>query len=133
LNHLLLVEQCTSSSGLWAVWETRSVLQGVWNTQAAAQVLTAERTRVPHPGTVHSLSSCIRVGFSAEALTNAQRLADAFQQMRSIREPIQQGRGQAFVAEDLGPIGNAYMGGDEHGHLFVHGRAQLKEQVRPSR
>jgi len=107
LNHLLLVERCTSSSGLWAVWETRSVFQGVWNTKAAAQVLTTERTRVPHPVTVHSPSSFMLVGFSAEALTKAKRLADEFQNMRSIREPIQQGRGQAFVAEDLGPIGKA--------------------------
>lgn len=66
-----------------------------------------------------------------QTLANANRRADAFQDVGSIREPIQPCRGQAFVAKDLGPIGTAQMGGDAQGHPFVEGRAARTQQRRP--
>ena len=114
------------------MWETRSVFHGVWNTQTPAQVSTHGSGRVPHPVTVHSPFSAVLLWVALQTLAKAKRkLADEFQDGGSIREPIQPGRGQAFVAKDLGPLGKAPMGGEDQGHPFVEGRAELKQQMRP--
>jgi hypothetical protein len=130
-DHLLCVVRRRSSSGLWAVWATRSVFQGVWKTHDAAPAFREEPRRLPHPVTVHRPSACGLLRLSTQALTQPKRLADEFQEMRAIREPLQQGRRPTFVAKDLGPIGNAHMGGDDQGHPFVQGRAELQQQMRP--
>jgi hypothetical protein len=41
------------------------------------------------------------------ALPKAIRLADEFKQVRIMRETVQEGAGQAFIAKDLRPIGKA--------------------------
>jgi hypothetical protein len=68
---------------------------------------------------------------STQALPTAKRFADAFHNMGAIREPIQQGRGQAFIPQDLRPIGKAHIGGDDQGHPFIPRRAELTQQMRP--
>jgi hypothetical protein len=115
---------------LWAVWETRRVFQEVWKTEGACQDAPQARPRFPYLGPVHSLSAFLLLSVSAQTLTKAKRLTDELEAMGSIRQTIQQGCGQAFVAKDLGPIGKAQIGGDQQSHPFVEGRAKLKQQMR---
>jgi hypothetical protein len=64
-------------------------------------------------------------------VTKAIGLAAKFKNMGMISEPVNEGRGQAFITKDLRPVGKSEIGGNDEGNLFVEGRAELKVQLRP--
>jgi hypothetical protein len=45
-------------------------------------------------------------------LAKAIRLADELEDMGFVREAVQPGSGQAFIAKDLHPVGKTEVGGD---------------------
>ena len=63
------------------------------------------------------------------ALPKTVRLADELQDVSLTRQAVQQGSGQPLIAEDLGPVGKAQVGGDDHSHPFVEGGAKLEDQL----
>lgn len=105
----------------------------MWKTLDASQVIREAPRRFPDPVTVHSPLACGLLRIALQALTKAKRLADELQDVRPVRETIQQGGGKPFIAKDLRPIGEPPMGGHEQRHAFVEGRAKLKESRRPDR
>ena len=72
---------------------------------------------IPHPRRVHTLSE-------------PKRLPGELQDVGLVSEPIEQGRRQALVAEDLGPVGKAQVGRHDHRHPLVQGRTELEDQLR---
>ena len=77
-----------------------------------------------------SSSTFFRLGFPLHALTKAIRLTRELQDVRFVREPVQQGGGQAFITEDLGPVGKTQVGGHQHGHPLIESGAELEDQLR---
>jgi hypothetical protein len=57
-------------------------------------------------------------------LTELIRLADEFQDVSFVRQPIQQSSGQSFIAENLGPVGEAQIG------RYDYGRPRLPAPLR---
>ena len=82
--------RATPSSGLWALWATRSVVQG----------LGAGAGR-PQGGSVHSPSVTGRLSLSLHPFTEAIRFTDEIQDVRLVREPVQQGRRQTLISKDF--------------------------------
>jgi hypothetical protein len=64
-----------------------------------------------------------------QPLTKAERLAKKFEDMRAVREPVQQGGRQMFLPHHALPIAKFQVGGDDHGDPLVEGRAELEEEV----
>ena len=69
------------------------------------------------------------LGLSLHTLTKAVRLARELQDMRLVSEPVEQGRGQTFIAEDLCPVSESQIGRHKHGHPFVERGTELKDQL----
>lgn len=46
-----------------------------------------------------------------------------------VQQPVEQCGGDDGIAEDLTPFGEAAIGGEDHGALFVAGVDELEEQV----
>ena len=44
--------------------------------------------------------------------------------MRPVREPVEQGGRETFVAEDLGPVGETQIGGDDQRDLLIESAEQ---------
>lgn len=72
------------------------------------------------------------LGLPLYTLAEAVRLAGELQDVRPMREPVEQGSSETLVAEDLCPVSEAQVGGDNHGHALVKGRAELEDQLRAS-
>ena len=67
------------------------------------------------------------LSFSLQAQAKAVRLADEFQDVSAMSEPIEKGGGSAFVTKDLRPVGEVPVGGDEQGAPLVSGAAELEQ------
>src|SRR5487761_1975503 len=65
-----------------------------------------------------------------QALLEAERLAGELDDVGAVSQAIQQGRGQLFVEEDLSPVGEAQVGGDDERDALVECRAELKHELR---
>lgn len=46
-----------------------------------------------------------------------------------MRQAIEQRQGQAFIAEDLGPVSELEIGGDDQGHALVEGGTELEKEL----
>ena len=57
------------------------------------------------------------------------RLATELKDVSMIGQAVNEGSGEALVAEDLGPVGKGEIGGDDHCYLFMEGRAELKQEL----
>ena len=71
----------------------------------------------------------VTTGFSLHALFETVGLCTGkLEDVRLVRQAVQQGRCQTFVAEDLRPIGKAQVGRDDQRYLLVERRAELKDR-----
>jgi len=84
---------------------------GKWSTRSAA----AAARRVVHLSTARSGSRLILF----EALAEAEGLANEFEDVGVMGQTIQQGGGQPFIAEDLRPVREFQVAGDDQRHAFV--------------
>ena len=50
-----------------------------------------------------------------------------------VEQPVEEGGGDDWVAEDISPFGEAAVGGEDHGALFVAGVDELEEQIAAAR
>ncbi len=66
-----------------------------------------------------------QVGVLPEAVACALDLDDD----GVVQEPVEEGGGDDGVAEDLGPLGEAAVRGEDHGALLVAGVDELEEQA----
>ncbi len=66
-----------------------------------------------------------------EPLTKAERLAKKFEDVRAVRQPVQQGRGQMVLPHHGIPLPEFEVGSNDDGTAFVERRAELEEEVGP--
>jgi hypothetical protein len=72
-----------------------------------------------------SATTLAEIGTRAEAVAGALDVDDD----GVMEEPVEQRGGDDGVTEDLAPLGEASVGGEDHRALFVSGVHQLEEQV----
>ena len=58
----------------------------------------------------------------------AEAVVSGFQDVAVVRQPIEQGGGHLGVAEDIGPFGEAEIGGDDDAGSFVKLAEQVEQQ-----
>ena len=58
------------------------------------------------------------------------RLAAGLDDVRPIRDPVQQGFAEPSIGDHLGPLGEGQIGGQDHGGLFGAFRNHLEQELR---
>ncbi len=74
-----------------------------------------------------------RNGSNSAVRAEAIGLAEQFDDMGMVRESVEQGCGQTFIAKDLDPIGELEIGGDNQGQAFVERRAEGEQRLGANR
>src|SRR6266566_1098881 len=64
-----------------------------------------------------------------QSLTKAERLPKKFEDMRPVRQPVQQSGREMFLPQHALPVAEFQVGGDDHGDTLVEGRAELEEEM----
>ena len=68
-------------------------------------------------------------GFLLHALAKSVGLAEKFEDVGAMSEPVEQRGRQSFVAKDLDPVGKAQIGRHNHCHSLVESGAELEDQL----
>ncbi len=66
-----------------------------------------------------------------ESLAKAERLSQKFENMRPVREPVQQCSGEMFLSHHRIPIPEFEVRGNDDRTAFVERRAKLEEEMSP--
>lgn len=66
---------------------------------------------------------------AAQALPEAVGLADEFDDVGLVGQPIQEGQGQFFITKDLSPITKLEIGGHDQRDPLVQGGTELEDQM----
>ena len=64
-----------------------------------------------------------------EPLTKAERLPKKFEDMRPVRQPVQQSGREMFLPQHALPVAKFQVGGDDDGDLLIESRAELEEEI----
>jgi len=71
----------------------------------------------------------VTIGLLLQPLAKPEGLTDEFEDVGLESEAVEESTGQLFAAEDLGPIGEGEVGGDNQGDPLVQGGAKLEHQL----
>src|SRR6266496_3064909 len=64
-----------------------------------------------------------------QSLTKAERLPKKFEDMRPVRQPVQQSGREMFLPQHALPVAEFQVGGDDDSDLLIESRAELEEGI----
>src|SRR6266487_3450455 len=64
-----------------------------------------------------------------QSLTKAERLPKKFEDMRPVRQPVQQSGREMFLPQHALPVAEFQVGGDDDSDLLIESRAELEEEI----